>query len=119
MVMLALGMGLGSNAQDVTIALEPFVLEIPDVQSLKVRPLGALVPRVNPQDSTQTDYFLPVYYELIRADGRAVETRNAEIPEQFADLLVKYQKGQLSAGERLVVNAYLNSFNALMRLKEE
>lgn len=109
---------LAGFGQDVSIQLQPFTLEIPNVQTLTVRPLGALIKQYN-VDSTQVTYLQPIYYELRRDDGRTVEAKNLEIPEQFADLLVKYQKGTLTASERQIINAYLQGFNSQMILKQE
>jgi len=105
------------KAQDVNIDLQPFTLEIPEVKTLTVRPLGALIKRYN-QDSTQVEYWQGIYYELRRDDGTTVEAKNLEIPEQFSDLLIKYQKGILSESDRQNINIYLGSFNSLMKLKE-
>jgi hypothetical protein len=108
---------LAVKAQDVSIDLQPFTLEIPEVKTLTVRPLGALQKRYN-NDSTQVYYLQSIYYELRRDDGRTVEAKNLEIPEQFSDLLIKYQKGILNQEERQIINAYLQGFNERMILKE-
>ncbi len=108
-----------ANAQSVDIALKPFPLEIPDVNNLKVVPIGALIKSADPSDSTKFIYTQQIYYELSRTDGRAVESKNIVVPERMMVLLVNYQKGELTVNETYEVNAYLAYFNPKIEIREE
>lgn len=106
---LFLFISITSFAQDAEINLQEFVLEVPTVNKLTLRPVGA----------KSMDYILPgtinkqlvqkVYYQLKRADGRTVENGNWTLPAAVYDLTNKYIQKNVTASDVNYINQFLTA----------
>jgi hypothetical protein len=103
---LFLFISLAAIGQDVTIPLREFTLQIPTVNALVLRPIGAPFVAPNPADTTQKMLFQSIYYELRKADGKTVETGNKQIPTDLYLLVNKYITGTITAPEVAGINQF-------------
>lgn len=109
---------LQSFAQDAEITLQEFVLQVPTVNKLAIRPIGA--PKMAfLTDTLHTELVQDVYYQLKRADGRTVEDGNKTIPIAMWNLALKYITKNPTTQEVAYINAYLSaaSFTNVVAIK--
>jgi hypothetical protein len=99
-----------ANAQDgVQIPLQEFTLQIPTVNKLVVKPLGA--PRMDyiGSDTVSKALVQDVYYQLLRADGRSVEQGNKTIPMQMYNIIYRYVQGNVTASDVTTINYFFQA----------
>jgi hypothetical protein len=99
-----------ANAQDgVQIPLQEFTLQIPTVNKLVVKPLGA--PRMDyiGSDTVSKALVQDVYYQLLRADGRSVEHGNKTIPMQMYNIIYRYVQGNVTASDVTTINYFFQA----------
>lgn len=119
-----------SKAQNgVAIPIQEYTLQIPTVNKLVIRPIGA--PQMDylqkadsitvddihltvDGDTLQKVLCQPIYYELKRADGRTVETGNKSLPVSIYNLVYNYVDKTITQEK---VNA-INQFFVLADLPE-
>lgn len=119
---LFLFLSVSAIAQDgVVIPLQEFVLQIPTVNRLTVKPNGS--PRMaylQPADSiTVDDVHLTangdtikpqlsqdVVYQLLRADGRTVEQGNKTLPMQMYNMINRYIEGNVTPSDVSTINYF-------------
>lgn len=109
-------------AQDgVVIPLQEFTLQVPTVNKLVVKPLGApkmaylvkadsvtaegLHLKAN-GDTINTQLTQDVYYQLLRADGRSVEQGNKALPMQMYNLVYRYVEGNVTPSDVSTINYF-------------
>lgn len=106
---LFLFISITSFAQDAEINLQEFVLEVPTVNKLTLRPVGAKMMDYLPTDSTQKQLVQKVYYQLKRKDGRTVEYGNWVLPSALYDLTNKYIQKNVTTADVTFINQFLTA----------
>lgn len=87
----------------IQIPLQEFVLQIPKVNRLDVKPVGS--PLV--ADLGAGPMILqPVYYELLTADKRVVEKGNKDIPMNIYNLVQSYILGRITPADIETINQF-------------
>lgn len=92
-------------SQDAEIKLQEFTLQIPTVNKLVIRPVGAPVRHVFEPDTVPV-LAQNVYYELRRADGRSVEIGNKVIPIQMYNIVYRYVQGNVTPSDISTLNYF-------------
>lgn len=92
-------------SQDAEIKLQEFTLQIPTVNKLVIRPVGAPVRHVFEPD-TVPQLAQTVYYELRRADGRSVEIGNKVIPIAMYNIVYRYVQGNVTPSDISTLNYF-------------
>ncbi|MPR31953.1 hypothetical protein [Salmonirosea aquatica] len=115
---LLLFLSLAATGQDVTIPLEEFTLEIPRVNALVVRPIGAPYLAPNPADTVQKIMVQNVYYELRSAVlTRAAEEGNKTLPNSKYQLVNKYIDRSVTPSDTAEINAFFRYVNWPLKVK--
>lgn len=107
--LLFLLVSFSSFAQDAVINLQEFVLEVPTVNKLTLRPVGAKSMEFILPDTINKQLVQKVYYQLKRKDGRTVEEGNWTLPSAVYDLTNKYIQKNVTASDVSFINQFLTA----------